>query len=59
MWEFSKKALGSESDNLVNVAKSGLQKLQKSGMPAVGEVRKGYRFKGGKPNLAENWEKVL
>jgi hypothetical protein len=29
-----------------------------SGMPKVGEVRKGYRFKGGNPGDKNNWEKV-
>jgi len=29
-----------------------------SGGPAVGEVRKGYRFKGGNPSDPKNWEKV-
>lgn len=28
------------------------------GMPAVGEVRKGYRFKGGDPANQSSWEKV-
>lgn len=27
-------------------------------MPDVGEVRKGYRFKGGNPAMKENWEPV-
>lgn len=31
---------------------------QKSGMPAVGETRSGYRFKGGDPSKKENWEKI-
>ena len=26
--------------------------------PAVGTVKDGYRFKGGNPNVKENWEKV-
>jgi len=26
--------------------------------PAVGTVKDGYRFKGGDPNVEENWEKV-
>jgi len=26
--------------------------------PAVGEIDNGYRFKGGDPSKAENWEKV-
>lgn len=29
-----------------------------SGAPKVGEVRKGYRFKGGDPASQSNWEKV-
>lgn len=29
-----------------------------SGLPKAGEVRKGYRFKGGDPSKRENWEKV-
>jgi hypothetical protein len=31
---------------------------QPSGMPKVGEVRKGYKFKGGNPALQSSWEKV-
>lgn len=27
-------------------------------IPKVGEVRQGYRFKGGNPALKENWEKI-
>jgi len=30
----------------------------KLGTPTIGEVRKGYRFKGGNPAMRENWEKV-
>lgn len=30
----------------------------RSAVPKVGEVRKGYRFKGGNPNLKSSWEKV-
>jgi hypothetical protein len=29
-----------------------------SGIPKAGEVRKGYKFKGGNPALATNWQKV-
>ena len=29
-----------------------------SGAPKVGEIRKGYRFKGGDPSNKANWEKV-
>ena len=29
-----------------------------SAVPQIGEVRKGYRFKGGNPNDRANWEKV-
>lgn len=29
-----------------------------SAVPKVGEVRKGYRFKGGNPNLKSSWEKA-
>lgn len=29
-----------------------------AGSPKVGEVRKGYRFKGGNPNSKSNWEKI-
>lgn len=29
-----------------------------SGGPSVGEVRKGYRFKGGNPSDPQSWEKV-
>jgi hypothetical protein len=31
---------------------------QTSGAPAVGEVRKGYRFKGGDPSDQNSWEKA-
>jgi hypothetical protein len=27
-------------------------------LPEPGEIRKGYRFKGGNPAKKENWEKV-
>ena len=29
-----------------------------SGAPKVGEIRKGYRFKGGNPADKNSWEKV-
>lgn len=29
-----------------------------AGAPAIGEVRKGYRFKGGNPADQKNWEKI-
>lgn len=30
----------------------------RSNVPSVGDIKKGYRFKGGDPSKKENWEKV-
>jgi hypothetical protein len=54
------------ANQLKGLVTQGLtQRLQKgqtnapaSGGPAVGEVRKGYNFKGGNPADKNNWEKV-
>jgi hypothetical protein len=37
--------------------KAGQAPAAPAGLPAVGEVRKGYRFKGGDPSKPESWEK--
>ncbi len=38
--------------------KGGAQAQPSSKVPSVGEVRKGYKFKGGDPSKKENWEQV-
>lgn len=39
-------------------AKPGQPATAQSGAPKVGEVRKGYKFKGGDPSDKANWERV-
>ena len=34
------------------------QQEQPAGVPQVGAIEQGYRFKGGDPSVAANWEKV-
>ncbi len=65
-WQFAQSALGPDATNLVNIAKGGLPKAaqatpasQSTAPPSIGEVRKGYKFKGGNPALADNWQKVM
>lgn len=41
-----------------NEGVSGAKGAQGVGMPQTGEVRNGYRFKGGNPRDKNNWEKV-
>lgn len=49
---------GFEAEHPELVAKPTAITPPKSTSPRVGEVRKGYRFKGGNPNLKSSWEKV-
>lgn len=50
---------GDEDDtNIPATSPSTTTQAPQSGVPAVGEVRKGYRFKGGDPSSQASWEKV-
>lgn len=62
-----KQAIGQQPNefNLWNEnAKSVVNRAQgnvvtnKSGMPQIGEVRKGYRYKGGDPSQQNSWERA-
>lgn len=47
----------SSSDMLQNLKRSGESGLAPAKGPNPGDVVKGYKFKGGDPSKAENWEK--
>lgn len=51
-------ATAGEDDTEVPAAAQTTTTAAPRGAPAVGEVRKGYRFKGGNPALPDSWEKV-
>lgn len=52
-------ATGSEDDNVViPPGADTTSRPAATGAPKPGDVRKGYRFKGGDPSKPESWEKV-
>jgi hypothetical protein len=51
-------ALNQQIESIKRGTKSSSSPESKSAHPKVGEVRFGYRFKGGDPNATESWEPV-
>lgn len=49
---------GMETQTMYNVQDKPTEKTETKNTITVGQVRNGYRFKGGDPKKKENWEKI-
>jgi hypothetical protein len=53
---FDQRFLSDDTTAALRKFHGGAQTQTPSGMPTIGEVRKGYRYKGGDPSQQSSWE---